>query len=54
MSGSSDITARVSLRTLPASITGLGEEEWGARTIERLNDTAHLHAAGPAEGMDLR
>ena len=48
------LAARVSFILSPASVTVLREEEWGARTIERLNDTAHLYAEGLAEGMQLR
>jgi len=48
------VAARVSFVLSPASITVLHEEEWGARTIERLNDTAHLYAEGLAEGVQLR
>jgi probable phosphoglycerate mutase len=37
----------------PASLTVLRVNQWGDRTIERLNDVAHLVAAGLAEAVTL-
>lgn len=37
----------------PASLSVLRLNKWGDRTVERLNDTAHLYAAGIAEGVTL-
>lgn len=37
----------------PGSLTVLRLNKWGDRTVERLNDTAHLYAAGLAEGVTL-
>jgi len=37
---------RVSFDAAPASITVLRINQWGERTIERLNDTAHLQCKG--------
>ena len=37
----------------PASLTVLRLNPWGDRTIERLNDVAHLYAAGLAEAVTL-
>lgn len=41
--------SRVSFAVAPASISVLRLNQWQERTIERLNDTAHLYAAGLAE-----
>lgn len=40
-----DTISNVSFKTDPASITALGTSTLDERTIERLNDTAHLYAA---------
>ena len=37
----------------PASLTVLRVEAWGAHTVERLNDTAHLYAAGLAKRIGI-
>jgi probable phosphoglycerate mutase len=37
----------------PASLTVLGRNRWGDRMVERLNDVAHLYAAGLAEPVAL-
>lgn len=37
----------------PASLTVLRINKWQDRTVERLNDTAHLYAAGLAEAVRL-
>jgi probable phosphoglycerate mutase len=37
---------QVAFYAAPASVTVLRKEEWGAHAVVRLNDTAHLHAAG--------
>ncbi len=37
----------------PASITVLRVNEWSERAIERLNDSAHLHAEGLSEGTNV-
>jgi probable phosphoglycerate mutase len=44
---------RVSFATAPTSITVLRLNRWQERTIERLNDTAHLYGAGLAEPISL-
>ena len=41
-----DMLCRVSFDALPASLSVLRRNQWNERTIERLNDTAHLYAAG--------
>jgi broad specificity phosphatase PhoE len=48
-----DMLGKVSFETLPASLSVLRVNEWKERTIERLNDTAHLYAVGLAEGIRL-
>jgi len=40
-----DMLCKVSFDASPASLSVLRVNEWNERTIERLNDTAHLHAA---------
>ena len=37
----------------PTSITVLGHSRWGERSVERLNDTAHLYAQGLSESLQL-
>jgi broad specificity phosphatase PhoE len=37
----------------PASLSVLRLNKWGDRTVERLNDTAHLYTAGLGEGVML-
>jgi broad specificity phosphatase PhoE len=41
-----DMLDKVSFHTSPASLSVLRTNQWNERTIERLNDTAHLYAAG--------
>ncbi len=41
-----DMLAKVSFHTSPASLSVLRTSQWNERMIERLNDTAHLYAAG--------
>jgi probable phosphoglycerate mutase len=48
-----EMLRRVSFDALPASISVLRTNQWGERTLERLNDSAHLYAAGLGEGMQL-
>jgi len=48
-----DDAVGVSFTAMPASISVLRVNEWGERTLERLNDTAHLRAKGLAEAADL-
>lgn len=43
--------SRVSFATHPASVSALGIDQWNCRELKRLNDTAHLYAAGLAEGL---
>lgn len=45
--------SRVSFAVAPASISVLRLNQWQERAIERLNDTAHLYAAGLAEPISL-
>ncbi len=49
-----DMLDKVSFTASPASISVLRLNQWNERTIERLNDTAHLYAAGLSDGMQLR
>ncbi len=42
---------RKSFDISPASVTVLRLNEWDERTVERLNDTAHLYAIGLADGI---
>lgn len=44
---------RYSFDVAPASLTVLRVDPWDQNTIERLNDTAHLYAAGLAVPMQL-
>lgn len=44
---------RYSFEAAPSSLTVLRVNHWDQNTIERLNDTAHLHAAGIAEPINL-
>jgi len=48
-----DMLCKVSFDALPASLSLLRVNQWNERAIERLNDTAHLYAAGLAEGIRL-
>jgi broad specificity phosphatase PhoE len=48
-----EIESIVSLDASPASISVMRMNEWNERTIERLNDTAHLYAAGLSDEMRL-
>jgi broad specificity phosphatase PhoE len=41
-----DMLSKVSFETSPASLSVLRVNEWKERTIEKLNDTAHLYAVG--------
>lgn len=41
----------LSFEAYPTSISVLGVNQWGDHELERLNDTAHLYAAGLAEGL---
>jgi probable phosphoglycerate mutase len=43
----------VAFDSSPASLPVLRQNRWSERTIERLNDTAHLQAAGLASPMRL-
>lgn len=45
--------SRVWFDVHPASLTVLRLNRWGDRTVERLNDIAHLYAAGLAEPVAL-
>jgi broad specificity phosphatase PhoE len=46
-----EMLSKVSFNTHPTSISVLYTDQWGSRELERLNDTAHLYAAGLAEGL---
>jgi broad specificity phosphatase PhoE len=48
-----DMLPSVSFHASPASVSVLRLNQWGERAIERLNDTAHLYAAGLADAMWL-
>ena len=48
-----DMLSKVSFDALPASISVLRMNQWNERTIGRLNDTAHLYAAGLSAGLEL-
>lgn len=48
-----DMDMRVSFDAFPASISVLRVNQWDERTVERLNDTAHLYAAGLSTGIQL-
>jgi broad specificity phosphatase PhoE len=43
--------SKVSFNAQPTSISVLYTDRWGGHELERLNDTAHLYAAGLAEGL---
>jgi broad specificity phosphatase PhoE len=45
------ILSKVSFRTHPTGISVLRIDQWGSHELERLNDTAHLYAAGLAEDL---
>ena len=48
-----EVDCRVSFDTAPASLSVLRINHWGERTLERLNDCAHLHAAGMPDRLRL-
>ena len=48
-----DMLCKVSFETSPASLSVLRVNRWNEHAIERLNDTAHLYAAGLL-GEDIR
>lgn len=48
-----DLETRMYLGAAPASLTVLTVSRWGERAVERLNDTAHLYAAGLEDGIRL-
>ena len=48
-----DMLCKVAFDASPASLSVLRVNQWNERTIERLNDTEHLYAAGLAEGIRL-
>jgi len=43
--------SKVSFNAQPTSISVLCIDQWGGHELERLNDAAHLYAAGLAEGL---
>ncbi len=45
--------SEVSFAASPTSISVLNVNQWGEHTIERLNDTAHLYAAGLSDSIPL-
>lgn len=49
-----DMLSRFSFDASPGSLSVLRLNRWGERTLERLNDTAHLEADELSEGMRLR
>ena len=49
-----EMLSKVSFVASPASISVLRVNRWNERTIERLNDTAHLYTAGLSEGLRLQ
>jgi broad specificity phosphatase PhoE len=48
---SGKVFPKVSFGAHPASISVLRVNQWGEHMLERLNDTAHLYAAGLAESL---
>jgi len=46
-----EVLSRLSFGAHPASVSVFGSNQWGDHELERLNDTAHLYAAGLAEGL---
>jgi len=48
-----DMLSKVSFDASPASIAVLRMNEWNERAMERLNDTAHLYAAGLPDAAGL-
>lgn len=46
-----EVISKVSFAAHPASISVLTVNQWGEHVLERLNDTAHLYAAGLAEDL---
>ncbi len=49
-----EMLSKVSFGASPTSISVLDVNQWGEHTIERLNDTAHLYAAGLSDTMPLQ
>ena len=49
-----EILSRVAFGAAPTSISVLDVNQWGEHTIERLNDTAHLYAAGLSDRIPLQ
>ena len=49
-----DLGSGVSFDASPGSLSVLRVNEWGERTLERLNDTSHIRADGLSEGMKLQ
>jgi probable phosphoglycerate mutase len=47
------LKSKVSFDVAPASLSVLRVNVWGERSVERLNDTAHLYAAGLAEPLQI-
>jgi len=43
--------SKISFNAHPTGISVLRTNRWGSHELERLNDTAHLYAAGLAEGV---
>ena len=48
-----EMLSKVSFGAAPTSISVLDVNQWGEHTIERLNDTAHLYAAGLSDRIPL-
>jgi broad specificity phosphatase PhoE len=48
-----DLEQRVHFSAEPCSLTVLRTTRWQERSIERLNDTAHLHADGLGRGIHI-
>ena len=48
-----EVESRTFFNIAPASLTVLTVNRWGERTLERLNDTAHLYAMGLVDPIQL-
>ncbi|MBN1976877.1 MAG: histidine phosphatase family protein [Anaerolineae bacterium] len=46
-----EMLSKVSFNAHPTAISVLYTDQWGSHELERLNDTAHLYAAGLAESL---
>ena len=48
-----EVESRTFFNIAPASLTVLTVNRWGERTLERMNDTAHLYAMGLVNPIQL-